>query len=61
MTCESCRFYEATHESYGWCHRYPPVLDPRSAEPKDCDRFVLATVMADDWCGEFQPEESDPE
>lgn len=56
--CEVCEFFEHdVHDSleggYGWCARYPPVLDPSSTESPE-DRFVLPIVPILFWCGEYK-------
>lgn len=61
--CKDCRFYEKER-----CRRFPPAVVPNfDLEKNDYGNFKESTsyntyeqtwVAADDWCGEFQPEES---
>lgn len=48
-TCESCPYWDRVDEGdeHGWCHRYPPVIDP-----DDPDEVISPFVVRRRWCGE---------
>ena len=71
--CEKCRYWNKTTEPdsdsrYGECRRRPPVLcegHKTSGAPLEPDYEDDAQnwglwpfVYSDDWCGEFEPKES---
>lgn len=67
--CKGCRFYldagdpgalPMTDEDWGYCYRYPPVLNSLEIEENplvlsDDGVWVRPLVRASDWCGEWQP------
>ena len=65
MNCLKCKFFEVAsgHRSYedrpslGSCKRYPPlpVLD-KDRVPVG---YAFTPINASEWCGEFQPHETD--
>lgn len=68
MRCDECRFWigDCNNEE-GCCHRYPPLVVLRPTqdilpEADTEDRFLASEhplLDADNWCGEFQPRETE--
>lgn len=58
--CETCAFQEK-----GDCHRYPPqvlVLPEKSkGSIGPSAKTVFPEVDDRDWCGEYKPDEGEPE
>jgi hypothetical protein len=52
MRCDECRYVKrcVSNPSLGECRRFPPSC----CEKMPPDRFP-AVLLADDFCGEFQP------
>lgn len=48
--CATCRFWEDHQPFTGRCHRYPPT-------PMRGGTGFGPLTAADDWCGEWQPQE----
>ena len=49
--CDGCLYYEKTDgEKYGYCHRFPPVLEDTGDEIG----WAFPVVSADHWCGEWK-------
>lgn len=63
ISCGDCKYYEEFFvedddlEAMGFCHRYPPVLQPHPDYPNDRnnDEFQPVQVIKSYWCGEFIP------
>lgn len=51
--CENCRFYDVHVSSTGLCRRYPP------SESNTQDVTGHPLMVDEDWCGEFQPNETE--
>ena len=70
-TCAGCRFFSPDDAGFGpnaWphgeCHRQAPMpvhvsMSERKRGPEGWDNILAFVrwpwIMADDWCGEFQP------
>lgn len=62
--CETCRFWLASHGEYGDCHRYPPQIAniyghtlTAFVSSSDFENSLIhfPVLLADGWCGEYQP------
>lgn len=51
-TCSICAWWQPRDEPTGGCHRHAPVPPPNG---QALDRVRWPLVMADDWCGCWQP------
>ena len=48
--CRTCAFAELAKDGKGFCRRYPPVF----AADAESSGFVLPSIIADEWCGEYK-------
>jgi len=59
--CENCQYWwkmdeEEGEECRGWCHRYPPLINPLFPQRDVLTPFPI--TMHFSWCGEWKPTES---
>lgn len=64
--CKNCRFWKcngANDEDYGLCRIRAPSTTSGYERTPSIKRFVTITAWpeteCDDWCGEFQPKDSE--
>lgn len=56
--CSECRFWRQFRDrtAYGYCYRYPGqvVVNPPCEDGPSLLETHQPTMMASEWCGEFQ-------
>jgi hypothetical protein len=62
MRCDQCKFYDAKEvlshmEPDGYCLRFPPIVTSL-AGPQSYLTFGLPVTTPDNWCGEFQTQQT---
>jgi hypothetical protein len=67
MKCEDCKYWERNkNEAFGECKRFPPIIT-YGLYPKATEEDIQYNLgnfpnsMEDDWCGEFQPKQTEGE